>query len=136
WSPGEHNGTFRGNNPAFVTATAALEQYWADDRLSTSVAEKGEQVHTALSALADRFEGVSTRGRGLVRGLVFDQPEMAGQVCAASFESGLLTETSGPSDEVVKLLPPLTISSDDLTLGLSILTGAVAAVSNEKELRA
>ena len=32
WEPGEHNGTFRGNNPAFVTATAALETYWADGR--------------------------------------------------------------------------------------------------------
>uniref|UniRef100_UPI0010F4D477 diaminobutyrate--2-oxoglutarate transaminase n=1 Tax=Rhodococcus sp. Q TaxID=2502252 RepID=UPI0010F4D477 len=133
WTPGEHNGTFRGNNPAFVTATAALEQYWTDDALSRSVLEKGEQVNTALTALAECFDGVRTRGRGLVRGLAFDQPDMAGRVCAAAFESGLLTETSGPSDEVVKLLPPLTISPDDLDLGLRILTGAVAAVCREQE---
>ncbi|CRK53706.1 Diaminobutyrate--2-oxoglutarate transaminase (fragment) [Rhodococcus sp. RD6.2] len=133
WSPGEHNGTFRGNNPAFVTATAALEQYWTDDTLSRSVLAKGEQVNTVLTELAECFDGVRTRGRGLVRGLAFDQPDLAGRVCVAAFESGLLTETSGPSDEVVKLLPPLTISPDDLDLGLRILTGAVAAVCREQE---
>jgi len=31
WKPGEHNGTFRGNNLAFVTAKVAIETYWKDD---------------------------------------------------------------------------------------------------------
>ncbi|MFD4470471.1 aminotransferase class III-fold pyridoxal phosphate-dependent enzyme, partial [Rhodococcus sp. NPDC058505] len=136
WSPGEHNGTFRGNNPAFVTATAALEQYWADDILAKSVRAKGAQVHTALADLSARFEGLDTRGRGLVQGLVFERPEQAEAVCRTAFERGLLAETSGPSDEVVKLLPPLTISTDELELGLGILTESVTAVCREQELRA
>ena len=38
WSPGEHNGTFRGNNLAFVTATVALRKFWHDDALTHDVA--------------------------------------------------------------------------------------------------
>ncbi|WP_226438332.1 diaminobutyrate--2-oxoglutarate transaminase [Rhodococcus yananensis] len=128
WSPGEHNGTFRGNNPAFVTATAALEEYWTDDALERGTLRKGERIRQTFMNLADMFDGVSTRGRGLVQGLVFDDPSDAQKVCGLAFERGLLAETSGPSDEVVKLLPPLTISDDDLEFGLNILAEATAQV--------
>ncbi len=50
----------------------------------------------------------------MVQGLVFEKPENAAKVCALAFDEGLLAETSGPSDEVVKLLPPLTITDDEL----------------------
>ncbi|MFW0784626.1 diaminobutyrate--2-oxoglutarate transaminase [Gordonia sp. CPCC 206044] len=128
WTPGEHNGTFRGNNPAFVTATTAIETYWTDDVLQKDVLAKGEQINTAFSGLADRYDGISTRGRGMVRGLVFEESATAGKVCAAAFGSGLLAETSGPSDEVVKLLPPLTISAEDLDRGLQIISDSVKEV--------
>ncbi|WP_435277693.1 diaminobutyrate--2-oxoglutarate transaminase [Rhodococcus yananensis] len=128
WSPGEHNGTFRGNNPAFVTATAALEEYWTDDALERGTLRKGERIRQTFMNLTDMFDGVSTRGRGLVQGLVFDDPSDAQKVCGLAFERGLLAETSGPSDEVVKLLPPLTISDDDLEFGLNILAEATAQV--------
>src|SRR5690606_4595019 len=42
WAPGEHNGTFRGHNPAFVTATAALKTYWQDDSFTAQTVRKGE----------------------------------------------------------------------------------------------
>ena len=128
WGPGEHNGTFRGNNPAFVTAAAALEHYWADDKLERDTLRKGERIRQTFMNLSDMFDGVSTRGRGLVQGLVFDKPEDADKVCALAFEEGLLAETSGPSDEVVKLLPPLTITDDELEFGLNILAEATAKV--------
>ncbi|MCM6773849.1 diaminobutyrate--2-oxoglutarate transaminase [Nocardia sp. CDC159] len=128
WSPGEHNGTFRGNNPAFVTARVALEHYWSDDRLEASTVAKGERIRKSFSALADTYEGVSTRGRGLVHGLVFDEASQAGKVSRIAFEHGLLVETSGAEDEVVKLLPPLTITDDELDHGLSILSRAVDMV--------
>ncbi|MFW0796386.1 diaminobutyrate--2-oxoglutarate transaminase [Gordonia sp. CPCC 205515] len=128
WTPGEHNGTFRGNNPAFVTATAAIENYWRDDVLAQDVLAKGDRIHEAFTELGNRFDGLSTRGRGMVRGLVFDEATAAGKVCASAFEAGLLAETSGPSDEVVKLLPPLTISHEDLNTGLEILTDSVKEV--------
>ncbi|NLU84032.1 diaminobutyrate--2-oxoglutarate transaminase [Rhodococcus sp. HNM0569] len=129
WGPGEHNGTFRGNNPAFVTATAAIQEYWgAGSTLPEETLAKGETISNAFTKLADKFDGVSTRGRGLVQGLVFDDAENAGKVCKLAFDEGLLAETSGPSDEVVKLLPPLTVTNDELDQGLRILTSATEKV--------
>ncbi|WP_241249232.1 diaminobutyrate--2-oxoglutarate transaminase [Rhodococcus sp. X156] len=130
WEPGEHNGTFRGNNPAFVTATVALEQFWSDDTLQRETLVKGKQVHDAFAALAAEHPGVSTRGRGLAQGLVFADADLAGKVCSLAFDNGLLAETAGPSDEVVKLLPALTITADELDHGLKILAEATATVSS------
>ncbi|MFC9897934.1 diaminobutyrate--2-oxoglutarate transaminase [Nocardia sp. NPDC127579] len=128
WSPGEHNGTFRGNNPAFVTAEAALTHYWADDTLQQATEAKGGRIGQALGQVADYFPGLSVRGRGLVQGVAFDDPSQAGKVTQVAFERGLLVETSGSSDEVVKLLPPLTITDEELDLGLHLLTGAIDTV--------
>ncbi|GDY30108.1 diaminobutyrate--2-oxoglutarate transaminase [Gandjariella thermophila] len=128
WEPGEHNGTFRGNNPAFVTAATALRTYWNDDLLEKSTLAKGEQLGTVLQEIADANPGVEARGRGLARGLAFEQPELAGKVCAAAFARGLLMETSGPQSEVVKLLPPLTLTDEELTQGIELLTASVRSV--------
>src|SRR5699024_6198118 len=128
WKPGEHNGTFRGNNPAVVTATAALNHYWADDAFEKETLRKGKLVREGLDTIADSYPGVSTRGRGLVQALAFEKAENASEVCSAAFESGLLLETSGPESEVVKLLPPLTTTDDEFRHGLSIIAEAVAKV--------
>ncbi|MFQ6395365.1 diaminobutyrate--2-oxoglutarate transaminase [Nocardia sp. KC 131] len=128
WAPGEHNGTFRGNNPAFVTAQVALEHFWSDDALQTSTLAKGERIEQVLGRLAAEVPGVSLRGRGLVQGVVFDDPSQASKVCQVAFERGLLVETSGSMDEVVKLLPPLTVSDEELDLGLDLLSTAIDTV--------
>ncbi|CAL9281411.1 diaminobutyrate--2-oxoglutarate transaminase [Streptomyces sp. SudanB182_2057] len=127
WEPGEHNGTFRGNNPAFVTATAALHMYWTDDQMEKHTRARGEQVEQALLALCDETGagGVRCRGRGLVWGLEFARAERAVEVCRRAFELGLLLETSGSRSEVVKLLPPLTVSADEADEGLRTLARAV-----------
>jgi diaminobutyrate-2-oxoglutarate transaminase len=130
WRPGEHSGTFRGFNHAFVTATEALRAYWCNDRLEKSTRARGERVFRALSDIsaAHPGAGLSVRGRGLARGLHFAKPEQAVQVRTAAFERRLLMETSGRCDDVVKLLPPLTISDADLDEGLSILGDSARAV--------
>ncbi|MFF4611677.1 diaminobutyrate--2-oxoglutarate transaminase [Streptomyces albidoflavus] len=128
WEPGEHNGTFRGNNPAFVTAAAALDAYWSDGQMEKQTLVRGEQVEQALTAILDEHGGeaiVSVRGRGLVWGMEFADKSRAGAVSKRAFELGLLVETSGPESEVVKLLPPLTVSPDELDEGLRILARAV-----------
>jgi diaminobutyrate-2-oxoglutarate transaminase len=129
WEPGEHNGTFRGYNPAFVTAATALNTYWADDELQRGTLAKGERIGAVLTELAGRSSGISPRGRGLARGLAFDQGELARKVCTAAFERGLLVETAGPDGEVAKLMPPLTISDDDLDEGLARFADAVSAIA-------
>jgi diaminobutyrate-2-oxoglutarate transaminase len=130
WEPGEHNGTFRGINPAFVTGTTALREYWQDDKLEKSTLAKGETIGRALTELAQGYPAVpmAAKGRGLARGLAFETGELAEAVCAQAFQRGLLAETSGPEGEVVKLMPALTITDDEVDNGLRLLADSVAAV--------
>ena len=129
WSPGEHNGTFRGNNAAFVTAAEALE-WWRDDALARDVQRKAAVVQAELQALAAEHEWLrgTVRGRGLLQGLHSPVAGAAERICALAFEGGLLLETSGGSaSDVVKLMPPLTIADAELADGLAVLRAAVAA---------
>ncbi|MFC6886660.1 MULTISPECIES: diaminobutyrate--2-oxoglutarate transaminase [Actinomadura] len=130
WEPGEHNGTFRGFNPAFVTAVGALEDYWTGEGMEKQTLAKGEQVERALNEIALAHPGAvdGVRGRGLAWGLVMSDPALAPRVCGEAFSRGLLMETSGPEGEVVKLLPPLTTSETELDRGLEIIAESVEAV--------
>ena len=129
FAPGEHNGTFRGSNPAFVTATAALSR-WADGGLEESTAHKARIVETALDQLVVEHPDhvLERRGRGLLQGIECVEG-MAKDVARRAYELGLIIETSGPSDEVLKFLPALTISDEDLAEGLEIVSRAVADVA-------
>ncbi|GIM45806.1 diaminobutyrate--2-oxoglutarate transaminase [Collibacillus ludicampi] len=126
WEPGEHNGTFRGNNLSFVTATEAL-RYWETDAFSKEIKDKGEKIRHFLHDLVQNhpeLEG-EVRGRGLIQGIACGVEGMAENICAAAFERGLIIETSGPENEVVKLLPPLIIDEAGLTKGFEILDESI-----------
>lgn len=128
WAPGEHNGTFRGNNLAFVTARAALDHFWSDDLLATSVQYKAGVIERRLAAINDSYFGgeLELRGRGMMRGIVCPDGDLAQRVTRSAFERGLIIETSGANDEVVKTLCPLTIGDAALDQGLDILHAAFA----------
>ncbi len=126
WSPGEHNGTFRGFNPACVTAAAALDRFWSDGALTADVQRRAALAAGRFEAMGARH-GCPVRGRGLIRGLVTG-PARASAISRAAFERGLIIETAGPEGEVVKLLPPLTIDDGVLAEGLDRLEAAVDAV--------
>ncbi|MBX2806959.1 MAG: diaminobutyrate--2-oxoglutarate transaminase [Hyphomicrobiales bacterium] len=128
WEPGEHNGTFRGNNHAFVTATAMLLEYWTTSEFSEEVQRKSAFLAARLSAMADRFEGpvVDVKGRGLMRGLKFASAARAKSIAARAYQYGLIIERCGPHDEVVKCMPPLTITFDELAEGLDLFEQAIA----------
>jgi len=128
WEPGEHNGTFRGHNPAFVTGTAALKTYWTDDALQHNVRERSAQLREALGRIAALTDGATVRGRGLLAGIAFPDSEVAGKIAAAAFERGLLVETSGPESEALKIMPALTVTKDELAEGLDILVEAARDV--------
>ena len=61
WAPGEHNGTFRGNNAAFATATAALDHFWTDDELTQAVASKGQRARAGLQSIKEVHPGLARR---------------------------------------------------------------------------
>jgi diaminobutyrate-2-oxoglutarate transaminase len=131
WEPGEHNGTFRGNNLAFVTAARALELFWADDSFQKELAGKIDELHTGLAKISEHVRGAGIRGRGFLSGICFPEPDTAGKVAAEAYKRNMLVETSGPKDEVVKLMPALNISSEDLQKGLQILEESVLAATGQ-----
>jgi diaminobutyrate-2-oxoglutarate transaminase len=127
WGPAEHNGTFRGNNHAFVTARVALEKFWKDGSFAKEVQAKGELLHKHLKNIADRH-GWTLRGRGMFRGINVGTGDLASAICKHCYEHGLIIETSGGHDEVVKVLAPLTIPVDQFEAGLTTLANAADAV--------
>ena len=131
--PGEHNGTFRGNNLAFVAARTALE-FWRDDTFNASIADRGEKIRQRLQTIADRFpeQGTHVRGRGMMLGIGWTDPTVAGEVSAQAFRENVIAETTGSNDHVLKLLPPLTISSDELQDGLDGIERAVDSVMQNR----
>jgi diaminobutyrate-2-oxoglutarate transaminase len=129
WQPGEHNGTFRGFNLAFVAATAALRHFWQTGDFAEGIAARARAVRAALETIVAEhpLHGLSVRGRGLMQGVHCPDPAFAARVAAAAWTRGLVIERSGRADEVVKLMPPLVISESELQHGLSILAEAVRA---------
>lgn len=121
WAPGEHNGTFRGHCPAFVTATAALG-YWCGTTLQEAIGQKSLLVQESLEHMLNRhgIDG-SVRGRGLIHGVEFTDASLASRISQACFERGLVIETAGIDDQVLKLLPSLTIKEDELVHGLDTI---------------
>jgi diaminobutyrate-2-oxoglutarate transaminase len=135
WEPAEHNGTFRGNNHAFVTARAALEKFWTTGAFAKEVEAKADVLTERLGRIA-AAHGLSLRGRGMMLGVDADSGDVATAVCAACFEQGLIIETSGSQDEVVKVLAPLTIKSAQFRAGLDTLETAFDAVLGRRRIAA
>lgn len=129
FEPGEHNGTFRGNNPAFVTATEALT-YWEDSSFTREIASKSRKVKSLLRNIVRNYPDIKgeVRGRGLMQGIASGIEGLAEEVCAAAFKRGLIMETSGPNNEVIKIMPPLIIDKIGLEKGINILEESIRSV--------
>ena len=126
WQPGQHTGTFRGNNLAFVAATAVLE-HWLDPNFETAIAQRSDLVTSRLLELVNRFpnQHLELRGRGMIWGLDVRDGKLARQIIDESFARGLLLEASGADDEVLKIMPALTIEMELLQQGLDTLTSVI-----------
>ena len=136
WKPGEHNGTFRGNNLAFVTARAALLHYWSDGVFTETVRRKGGIMRNWLEHIAADYPsgGFSVRGRGMIQALAPADGQLADRIAKRCFENGLIIETSG-ADDVLKLMPALTIDEKLLCEGLDIIEDSVADVLGVPRVR-
>ncbi|MFW2542409.1 diaminobutyrate--2-oxoglutarate transaminase [Primorskyibacter sp. 2E107] len=136
WKPAEHNGTFRGNTHAFVTARVALEKFWKTDTFEKELAERAEQLTAGLDAIAANIPGATLKGRGLMQGVDVGSGALASDICARCFEKGLVIETSGAHDEVVKVLAPLTTSEALLREGLVTLLAATEEATQNMKIAA
>lgn len=129
WKPAEHNGTFRGNQVAFVAAKKAIEINESTN-LNAEVLRKGEIVREFIEKEILPMNPLFTyRGIGLIWGIDFGKmpdKEFAHRVADKCFEKMMIIERAGRGDSVLKLLPPLTITDDELMKGLEIIKAAVA----------
>ena len=128
WAPGEHSGTFRGSNLAFVTAAAALD-FWTEREFLAGIADCTGVIERWIGRIVAEHPhlGLRPKGLGLMLGIEFGSANSAVRIARAAYERGVLVETAGPEDEVLKLMPPLTIETDVLGQGLSRLEDAIRA---------
>ena len=131
WKAGEHTSTFRGYQPAIIGATAALD-YLKESKLLDSIPEKEKAINDYFDAHIKEIEpSLQIRGKGLIHGIDFDHcggGEVCGQVSKQCFTRGLIIERCGKEDCVLKILPPLTSTVEELEKGMSIIKDAIQAV--------
>ena len=131
WHPAEHNGTFRGNQLAFVGAKAAIE-YNIENNLNEEVTKKGEYVQKYIEdKILPLSKKISLRGMGLIWGIDFSKfgrDDIVKEIIKKCYKKGLIIESAGRHDLVLKILCPLTISYEELDEGLKIITEVVKEV--------
>jgi diaminobutyrate-2-oxoglutarate transaminase len=131
WAPGEHNGTFRGNQLAIVAATGGLELSLAED-VPAGAARRGETIGAYLAEhVAGLLTGVpdaEIRGIGCIWGIDVHSGETASAIARACFENGVILERAGRDNGVIKLMPSLLIPDEQLLAGLDVLRNAIAKV--------
>jgi len=127
WKPGEHTGTFRGQNLSFVAGKEALS-YFDDDELMSDVQRKGKLMIDAMQELARKHNDLEVRGRGMIVGLDTGSGERSRAIVDTCFKSGLIIAACGTGGRVIKLIPPLTIPDEDLFAGLKILVESTEQV--------
>ncbi len=130
WKPAEDNGTFRGNCLAFVAASAMIQRYWQDSGFENSLALKENIIRKFLLKILDAYPEyiIRHKGRGLMQGLEFSEPYLVCAIIKSCYSKGLIIESCGPLDQVIKLMPALTISLDVLDDGLCILRNSIVEV--------
>ncbi|KWT99675.1 MAG: diaminobutyrate--2-oxoglutarate transaminase [Vibrio toranzoniae] len=133
WEPGEHNGTFRGNNHAFITAAKALEIYWANDDFETHVQHCSGLVDEVIQRNIKRYPElfVQRKGRGMMIGIECKDGNTADDIAKTCFNNGMVIETAGPNDEILKFFCPLTISESELIQGLTIFENSVEVIATK-----
>jgi diaminobutyrate-2-oxoglutarate transaminase len=129
WTPGEHTGTFRGNQLSFVAADAALS-YWDDPGFVAGLGARAAELEAALGRDLQR-PGVAVRGLGLCWTVDYADAgggPIAHEIQRQAFARGLLVERCGRGDTAIKLMPPLTVTSAELRAGLERLAEAARHV--------
>lgn len=130
WEPGQHTGTFRGNQLSLVAGKAGLETF-VNTGLDKEVQRKGGIVNAFLrDEIAPLDSQIQYRGIGLLWGLDFAKfPEdTSKRMVSTCFKNGLIVERVGRNNDVLKLMPPLVIGDEQLLQGLQILKKSVEEI--------
>ncbi|HEX7288645.1 MAG TPA: diaminobutyrate--2-oxoglutarate transaminase [Candidatus Angelobacter sp.] len=129
WERGEHTGTFRGFTYSYVTGAKALRHFWTNASFLAGLESSASQLAHSLDSLKQEFSAhvSAVRQLGLLAGVQLPTREFAGQLQQNCFERGLIVEFVGSEHNVMKLLPPLTISAGELEEATCILRDALHA---------
>ena len=123
FEPGDHGSTFGGQPLATAAAAHVLRRVAEGDTLA-NVRERGAQLASRLAALGETHPVVrGVRGRGLLVGLELHEPIAPGVVVAA-MRGGALLNPVRP--DVVRLMPPLNVSADEVDRCVGIVGAALA----------
>ena len=125
-APGQHSGTFRGPNLAFIAGARALE-IWYRDGMQREVNRKSLFVKKILHDLFIEFSEKikAIRGSGLIWGLEMHSRVLAETFALETFKKGLIVEICGRERSTIKILPPLIIDDDTLAAGMDIISIAI-----------
>jgi acetylornithine/N-succinyldiaminopimelate aminotransferase len=129
FTPGSHGTTFGGSPLACSAAHAVLDVIEKED-LTARAKELGNFLHQGIQQLAEDFpqQILEVRGRGLMLGIqLTDEP---GELVSILRENSLLVV--GAAGQTLRLLPPLTISQDEIEEGLKILRLSLSALDQKK----
>jgi 4-aminobutyrate aminotransferase len=137
WKPGTHGGTYGGNVVACAAANATLDVI-EDEGLVANARERGTQFLTGLRELATRHPSVGdVRGLGLMLALEFVKPgegdgrvanpELTKRILAEAFDRRLIVLSAGSYGNVVRIIPPLVTTADEVTHALVVLGEALEA---------
>lgn len=130
WTPGEHTGTFRGNQLSLIAGKEGLRKV-VEENVEKEVQRKGDIVASFLEKEVCSLDSrISFRGVGLIWGVDFSQfpCDMTKPLIAECFKRGLIVERVGRDNNVLKLMPPLVIEDELLMKGLEILKEGVKAI--------
>lgn len=132
--PGSQGGTYGANAVACAAAIATLDVI-ADENLVANAAERGAQLKQALQTVADKHEQITdVRGLGLMIGNEFRDADgkpdgtTAAAVQQEAARRGLLLLTCGAWGQVVRFIPALVVSADEVEEAAGIWADAVSAV--------
>ena len=129
FSPGEHNGTFRGNQIAIVASKAGLE-FMLDNNVEKMARDKGEIIRKFLAENIEPL-GITVRGIGCIWGIDMLCSDRSQAVVRYCFEHNVILERAGRDNCMVKIMPALVIEDDLLLKGLEVVKDAVLSVINK-----
>jgi len=128
WKPGQHTGTFRGNQLAFLAASGALD-LWKTPDFQEEIHKKGLFISDYLTKRLKSIDArIELRGLGLLLGVDLSHvggEAFAKKVSQSCFSAGLIIEKCGRDDVVLKVMPPLITSEEILEKGCDILCTAI-----------
>jgi 4-aminobutyrate aminotransferase len=127
WPTGTHGSTFGGNPVACAAALATLDVLAADDLYAHAATLGDRAVAHLRRELGSHPQVRDIRGIGLMVGVELADKTVTDTICAACLDAGVIVLACGPDENVLRLVPALTITADELDHGLAVLCEAVLA---------